>query len=437
MIFEIRPICSWIVRSRHCACSSATFDSSSLAWPWITPIGVPISCARPATSVPIDARCSAARARSVVWRSSAPCVSKSCASCRPELASSRFSASRSRSRRVDVVVHGQGRVEEEELLQRHQRALGARDVRAVALEDERREQQREVERVRTEVPGRLEPDPLVGPTDPPPLREVRLVDLRAREAQQVLPLLAEEPLLHRGVAEELARHRVGEEMPVEGGDERVRALLEDGPQVGEDAPIGVTVVEVGDALFERLGKGHRATLSEPPEQRQVSIPTPARFMLRAEAMEAAAMTTGQSAKGTVGEIMQRDPMTLRADDHFDMTEDLMSLGRVRHLPVLDGERLVGVVSLRDLLACSLTRALDFDARERRVFLKSVDVREAMSKRLITVQANATREEAASLMLRNWIGCLPVVDASGRLIGIVTETDLIRAAYLGGEGPPGD
>ena len=69
--------------------------------------------------------------------------------------------------------------------------------------------------------------------------------------------------------------------------------------------------------------------------------------------------TDRRAKETVGEIMQRDPMTLRADDHLDMTEDLMSLGRVRHLPVLDGERLVGVVSLRDLLACSLTHALDF------------------------------------------------------------------------------
>ena len=135
--------------------------------------------------------------------------------------------------------------------------------------------------------------------------------------------------------------------------------------------------------------------------------------------------------------MRRDPMTVRAEDHLDMTEDLMSLGQVRHLPVLEGDRVIGVVSLRDLLACSLARASKSSARERRVFLKSVDVREAMSKRLITVQADATSEEAASLMLRNRIGCLPVVDASGRLIGIVTETDLIRAAYLGGDGPPGD
>jgi CBS domain-containing protein len=139
----------------------------------------------------------------------------------------------------------------------------------------------------------------------------------------------------------------------------------------------------------------------------------------------------RSARQTVAAIMQPQPMTLRADDSLDMTEDLMSLGRVRHLPVLDGERLVGVVSLRDLLAASLTRALDFDARERRVFLKSVAVHEAMSKRLITVRPSATQAEAAALMLRNRIGCLPVVDGE-KLVGIVTENDLIRAAYLGGE-----
>jgi CBS domain-containing protein len=135
---------------------------------------------------------------------------------------------------------------------------------------------------------------------------------------------------------------------------------------------------------------------------------------------------------SVAELMQTQPMTLRADDLLDMSEDLMSLGRVRHLPVLDGDRVVGVVSLRDLLAYSLTRALDFDPRERRAFLKSVTVREAMSKRLITVRPEATRADAAALMLRNRVGCLPVVDSDGKLVGIVTETDLIRAAYLAGE-----
>ena len=139
-------------------------------------------------------------------------------------------------------------------------------------------------------------------------------------------------------------------------------------------------------------------------------------------------------QATVAEIMQPSPMTVCANDGMDMTEDLMSLGRVRHLPVVDGARLVGVVSLRDLLAHSLTRALDFEPRERRVFLKSVDVREAMSERLITVRPDTPQAEAAALMLRHRIGCLPVVDAGGALIGIVTETDLLRAAYLEKDAP---
>jgi CBS domain-containing protein len=139
---------------------------------------------------------------------------------------------------------------------------------------------------------------------------------------------------------------------------------------------------------------------------------------------------------TVSEVMQPAPVTVRADDGLDMIEDLMSLGRVRHLPVVDGERLVGVVSLRDLLAHSLTRALDFEPRQRRVFLKSVDVREAMSKQLFTVRPDAPVKQAAETMLRHRIGCLPVVDARGALVGIVTETDLLRAAYLGEDAPPG-
>jgi CBS domain-containing protein len=143
-----------------------------------------------------------------------------------------------------------------------------------------------------------------------------------------------------------------------------------------------------------------------------------------------------SVEATVSEIMQPAPVTVRADDSLDMIEDLMSLGRVRHLPVVDGERLVGVVSLRDLLAHSLTRALDFEPRQRRVFLKSVGVREAMSERLFTVRPDDPVKKAAETMLRHRIGCLPVVDPHGALVGIVTETDLLRAAYLGEDAPPG-
>jgi CBS-domain-containing membrane protein len=130
----------------------------------------------------------------------------------------------------------------------------------------------------------------------------------------------------------------------------------------------------------------------------------------------------------VERIMQREFASVRSDERLDFVEDVMALGRVRHMPVVDDGKLVGVVSQRDLLAASLSRVLDFDNQERRTFLRSIDVREVMAGRPITVAPSATLAEAATLLLRHKIGCLPVVGPGGEALGLVTETDLLRAAY---------
>jgi CBS-domain-containing membrane protein len=135
---------------------------------------------------------------------------------------------------------------------------------------------------------------------------------------------------------------------------------------------------------------------------------------------------------TVGDVMRREFVSLRLGDRLDFVEDVMRLGRIRHLPVLEDDRLVGIVSQRDLLANSLTRALEFDAPERRTFLRSVDVAEAMSREVVTVTRETPLAEAARLLLRHRIGCLPVVSEAGVPVGLVTESDLLRAAYLEGE-----
>jgi len=131
----------------------------------------------------------------------------------------------------------------------------------------------------------------------------------------------------------------------------------------------------------------------------------------------------------VGEIMRREFVSLQAGDRLDFVEDVMSLGRIRHLPVLEGGRLVGIVSHRDLLASSLSRAIDFDPKDRRTFLRSVDVGEAMTREVVTVRPETPVEEAARLLLRHRLGCLPVVNDEGAPVGLVSETDLLRAAYL--------
>jgi len=140
------------------------------------------------------------------------------------------------------------------------------------------------------------------------------------------------------------------------------------------------------------------------------------------------------AQRLVSEVMQREVVTLRAEDHLDLADDIMRLGRVRHMPVLEGERLVGILSNRDLLAASLTKALSFEPAHRRAFMRAVDVREMMSKEVVSVGPDMPLADAARIMIQRQIGCLPVVKGEGRLLGLLTETDLLRAAYLGDEEP---
>jgi CBS domain-containing protein len=135
---------------------------------------------------------------------------------------------------------------------------------------------------------------------------------------------------------------------------------------------------------------------------------------------------------TVSEIMRTEFVSLELSDKLDFAQQIMQLGRIRHLPVLLQGRLVGIVSSRDLLAASLSKVLQF-ARERRVsFLGMVEVEEVMTRDVQTVPPQTTLEEAARLLLRHKIGCLVVVKEDRLPLGLVTETDLLREAYLPGE-----
>ena len=127
--------------------------------------------------------------------------------------------------------------------------------------------------------------------------------------------------------------------------------------------------------------------------------------------------------------MERDVTTLAPDECLDLAEDVMALGRIRHLPVLQDGRVVGIVSHRDLLAAGLSRARDFDGEQRRTFLKAVEVREVMTRDVATLPPDATLEAAAALMLVRKISCIPIV-RDEILVGLVTDTDLLRTAFLG-------
>jgi CBS domain-containing protein len=133
----------------------------------------------------------------------------------------------------------------------------------------------------------------------------------------------------------------------------------------------------------------------------------------------------------VAELMQPEVAFLRPEESLDLVDDLMNLGRVRHLPVVDGDRLVGVVSHRDLVAAALSKQPDVEPVRRREFLREITVRDIMSTDLATIAPTATLEEAAEALLERRVGALPVLLGT-RLVGILSETDLVRHAYVNPE-----
>ncbi len=126
----------------------------------------------------------------------------------------------------------------------------------------------------------------------------------------------------------------------------------------------------------------------------------------------------------VRDLMQEKIVTIGASDRLSTVEDIMTLGRVRHMPVVQGGRLVGVVSERDLLRASLSNLTGFDLDERRAFLNAVEIARVMSAPPVVIDAGALVEEAARVMAERRIGCLPVMEEQ-TLVGLLTETDLLR------------
>jgi len=126
----------------------------------------------------------------------------------------------------------------------------------------------------------------------------------------------------------------------------------------------------------------------------------------------------------VRDIMETKLVTISASERMSTLEDIMTLGHVRHMPVVQGGRLVGVVSERDLLRASLSELSRHHDDERRAFLHVVEIARVMSTPPIVIEPDAAIEEAASIMAEKKIGCLPVVDGD-QLVGLVTETDVLR------------
>ena len=135
-------------------------------------------------------------------------------------------------------------------------------------------------------------------------------------------------------------------------------------------------------------------------------------------------------EGVVKEIMMGSPVTLRPEDTLDLANDVISLGRIRHIPVVEDGQLVGLLSDRDLIGAAATQIFGLKQKSKSALLKSVLIKDVMKKKVITVTSETKIGEAARLMADKKIGCVPVIN-EGRLVGLVTTTDILR--YVEGLG----
>lgn len=132
----------------------------------------------------------------------------------------------------------------------------------------------------------------------------------------------------------------------------------------------------------------------------------------------------------VNGLMTEEVFALRPEDDLATLQDLMTARRVRHVPIVDGGGdLVGLVTHRDLLRHSLIEQEGTPGFAERALLTSIKASDIMTRRLETVSPDDDIREAAQIMIRRKIGCLPVVEGR-RLVGILTEADFVRLLARG-------
>ncbi|MFW5683745.1 MAG: CBS and ACT domain-containing protein [Spirochaetota bacterium] len=128
---------------------------------------------------------------------------------------------------------------------------------------------------------------------------------------------------------------------------------------------------------------------------------------------------------TVRSVMTSNPYTVTERDPVTDAQTIMRREKIHRLPVVNGaKKLVGIVSEKDLLYATPSPATTLNVYEMSNLLSKLKVQSVMTEKVITVTSSTLVEDAARMLVDNNIGGLPVVD-DGKLVGIVTESDLFR------------
>jgi acetoin utilization protein AcuB len=128
----------------------------------------------------------------------------------------------------------------------------------------------------------------------------------------------------------------------------------------------------------------------------------------------------------VKDWMSKPVVTVTPDDAMSEAVILLEANRIRCLPVIKKDRLVGIVTDRDVKRYSASEATTLQVHELQYLLSKQKIKSLMRTDPITIRFDSTLDEAAALLLENRISSLPVVAGSNELVGILTQSDILKA-----------
>ena len=127
----------------------------------------------------------------------------------------------------------------------------------------------------------------------------------------------------------------------------------------------------------------------------------------------------------IRDVMTSPAVVVAPQTPVPQASALMKERRIRHLPVIENGQLVGMVSRGDLREASISEAINADLYEISFLLSRLPVSKLMTRQVVTISPDALIVDAVELMTDNKIAGLPVVDGTRSVVGIVTESDLLR------------
>lgn len=128
---------------------------------------------------------------------------------------------------------------------------------------------------------------------------------------------------------------------------------------------------------------------------------------------------------TISKIMSANVASVQVGQPLSDVRDLMLNANIHHVPIIDGSKLVGLISFTDLMKINFVINGVDERSINAIIDQQFSIREIMSDRLVTIKNTDTIRDGSELLAKGGFHSLPVIDDEGALVGIVTTTDLIR------------